>query len=99
MGQRRRHGRPDIPYHRHAEQQRWADYAQRVAAHGVMSSLSVPLPFQSAIIGALNRRKASCAMWPQSSSGLAHCAVDADARSNQSMTASLCQKFTDGLMV
>jgi GAF domain-containing protein len=34
--------------------QRWPDYAQRVAAHGVRSSLSVPLPFQGATIGALN---------------------------------------------
>jgi hypothetical protein len=63
MRQRRRQGRPDIPHHRHAEQQRWANYAQRVDAHGVLRSLSVPLPFQSATIGALNRRKASCAMW------------------------------------
>jgi GAF domain-containing protein len=35
-------------------EQRWPDYAQRVAAHGVLSSLSVPLPFQGATIGALN---------------------------------------------
>jgi GAF domain-containing protein len=34
--------------------QRWPDYAQRVAAHGVLGSLSVPLPFQGATIGALN---------------------------------------------
>jgi GAF domain-containing protein len=34
--------------------QRWPDYAQRAAAHGVLSSLSVPLPFQGATIGALN---------------------------------------------
>ena len=34
--------------------QRWPDYAQSVAAHGVLSSLSVPLPFQGATIGALN---------------------------------------------
>jgi GAF domain-containing protein len=35
-------------------EQRWPDYAQHVAAHGVLSSLSVPLPFQGATIGALN---------------------------------------------
>jgi GAF domain-containing protein len=35
-------------------EQRWSDYAQNVAAHGVLSSLSVPLPFQGATIGALN---------------------------------------------
>jgi GAF domain-containing protein len=35
-------------------EQRWPDYAQQAAAHGVGSSLSVPLPFQSATIGALN---------------------------------------------
>ena len=35
-------------------EQRWPDYAQNAAAHGVLSSLSVPLPFQGATIGALN---------------------------------------------
>jgi GAF domain-containing protein len=35
-------------------EQRWPDYAQNVLAHGVLSSLSVPLPFQGATIGALN---------------------------------------------
>jgi ANTAR domain/GAF domain len=33
-------------------EQRWPDYAQNVTAHGVLSSLSVPLPFQGATIGA-----------------------------------------------
>jgi GAF domain-containing protein len=33
---------------------RWPDYAQRAAANGVLSSLSVPLPFQGVTIGALN---------------------------------------------
>lgn len=33
---------------------RWPDYAQHVAALGVRSSLSVPLPFQGVTIGALN---------------------------------------------
>jgi GAF domain-containing protein len=37
-----------------AAEQRWPDYARHAAAHGVGSSLSVPLPFQSATIGALN---------------------------------------------
>jgi GAF domain-containing protein len=35
-------------------EQRWPDYAQHAASHGVLSSLSVPLPFQGATIGALN---------------------------------------------
>jgi GAF domain-containing protein len=34
--------------------QRWPDYAENVTALGVLSSLSVPLPFQGATIGALN---------------------------------------------
>jgi GAF domain-containing protein len=33
---------------------RWPDYAKHVARLGVRSSLSVPLPFQGATIGALN---------------------------------------------
>jgi GAF domain-containing protein len=33
---------------------RWPDYAAKVVARGVLSSLSVPLPFQEATIGALN---------------------------------------------
>jgi len=35
-------------------EQRWPDYARNAAEHGVGSSLSVPLPFQGAMIGALN---------------------------------------------
>jgi GAF domain-containing protein len=35
-------------------EQRWPDYARHVAADGVLSSLSVPLPFQGVTIGALN---------------------------------------------
>jgi GAF domain-containing protein len=35
-------------------EQRWPDYAQNVVAYGVLSSLSVPLPFQGVTIGALN---------------------------------------------
>jgi GAF domain-containing protein len=35
-------------------EQRWPDYAQQAAANGVLSSLSVPLPFQGVTIGALN---------------------------------------------
>jgi GAF domain-containing protein len=37
-----------------ASEQRWPDYAEHAVAHGVGSSLSVPLPFQGATIGALN---------------------------------------------
>lgn len=33
---------------------RWPDYARNAAAHGVGSSLSMPLPFQSTTVGALN---------------------------------------------
>jgi len=36
------------------EETRWPEYASVVAARGVLSSLSVPLPFQGATIGALN---------------------------------------------
>jgi GAF domain-containing protein len=35
-------------------EQRWPDYARHAAARGVGSSLSLPLPFQAATIGALN---------------------------------------------
>ena len=35
-------------------EERWPDYARSVAELGVLSSLSVPLPFQGATIGALN---------------------------------------------
>jgi GAF domain-containing protein len=35
-------------------EERWPDYTRNAAAHGVGSSLSVPLPFQSTTIGALN---------------------------------------------
>jgi GAF domain-containing protein len=35
-------------------EQCWPDYAQNVTALGVLSSLSVPLPFQGTSIGALN---------------------------------------------
>ena len=37
-----------------ATEERWPDYTREVAAHGIGSSLSVPLPFQTATIGALN---------------------------------------------
>ena len=37
-----------------ATEQRWPDYTRAVTAHGIGSSLSVPLPFQSTSIGALN---------------------------------------------
>jgi GAF domain-containing protein len=35
-------------------EQRWPDYAAQVVELGVLSSLSVPLPFQESTIGALN---------------------------------------------
>jgi len=40
-------------------EQRWPDYAQHASAHGVGSSLSVPLPFQGVTIGALNNYAAA----------------------------------------
>jgi transcriptional regulator with GAF, ATPase, and Fis domain len=36
------------------KEERWPDYAAEVVQRGVLSSLSVPLPFQGATIGALN---------------------------------------------
>jgi GAF domain-containing protein len=35
-------------------EERWPDYARHAAGLGVLSSLSIPLPFQGATIGALN---------------------------------------------
>ena len=35
-------------------EQRWPDYTAAAAEHGIGSSLSVPLPFQSVTVGALN---------------------------------------------
>src|SRR5918993_4371663 len=37
-----------------AVEERWPDYTRHAAAQGIGSSLSVPLPFQSLTIGALN---------------------------------------------
>ena len=37
-----------------AREERWPDYTRHAADHGICSSLSVPLPFQSVTIGALN---------------------------------------------
>ena len=37
-----------------ATEERWPDYCRAVAPHGVGSSLSMPLPFQTGSIGALN---------------------------------------------
>jgi GAF domain-containing protein len=36
------------------EETRWPDYTARVAERGVLSSLSVPLPIQTDVVGALN---------------------------------------------
>ena len=36
------------------EETRWPDYTAHVAARGVLSSMSVPLPIQTDVIGALN---------------------------------------------
>jgi GAF domain-containing protein len=40
-------------------EQRWPDYARHAAARGVLSSLSVPLPFQGVTIGAVNNYSAA----------------------------------------
>ncbi|HKO90892.1 MAG TPA: GAF and ANTAR domain-containing protein [Polyangiaceae bacterium] len=40
--------------HDMATEQRWPDYTRTVARHGIASSLSMPLPYQSTTIGALN---------------------------------------------
>jgi GAF domain-containing protein len=37
-----------------ASEQRWPDYCRAVARYGIGSSLSMPLPFQTSSIGALN---------------------------------------------
>ena len=37
-----------------ATDERWPDYGRNAASHGIGSSLSVPLPFQTATLGALN---------------------------------------------
>jgi GAF domain-containing protein len=37
-----------------ATEQRWPDYCREVVSSGIGSSLSIPLPFQGATIGALN---------------------------------------------
>ncbi|SEP13412.1 GAF and ANTAR domain-containing protein [Trujillonella endophytica] len=39
-------------------EQRWPDYVVRTAAIGVRSSLSIPLPYQGGVIGALNNYSA-----------------------------------------
>jgi GAF domain-containing protein len=39
-------------------EERWPDYARRVLATGVRSSLSIPLPYQGTSIGALNNYSA-----------------------------------------
>jgi GAF domain-containing protein len=51
---------------------RWPDYAQRVVAQGVLSSLSVPLPFQGATIGALNTYTSQPMVFDDSDVELAH---------------------------
>ena len=53
-------------------EQRWSDYAQRVVTHGVLSSLSVPLPFQGATIGALNTYAHQPKVFDDSDVELAH---------------------------
>ena len=36
------------------EETRWPDYAANVVPRGVLSSLSVPLPLQTEVVGAMN---------------------------------------------
>jgi GAF domain-containing protein len=53
-------------------EQRWPDYAQCVAAQDVLSSRSVPLPFQGATIGALNTHTSQPNVFDDSDVELAH---------------------------
>jgi GAF domain-containing protein len=46
------------------EETRWPDYAAHVVPRGVLSSLSVPLPIQTDLIGALNCYSRSAAAFP-----------------------------------
>ena len=46
-------------------ERRWPDYAKHVSAHGVGSSLSIPLPFQGVTIGALNNYAATAGAFGQ----------------------------------
>ena len=48
------------------------DYAQHAASHGVLSSLSVPLPFQGATIGALNTYASQPKVFDDNDVELAH---------------------------
>jgi GAF domain-containing protein len=51
---------------------RWPDYARTAAAHGVGSSLSVPLPFQTATIGALNTYSSRSHAYSEDEQALGH---------------------------
>jgi len=51
---------------------RWPDYARTVAGHGVGSSLSVPLPFQTATIGALNTYSSQPRAYGEDEQALGH---------------------------
>ena len=50
---------------------RWPDYAASVASRGVLSSLSVPLPVQTDVVGALNCYSRTPSAFPDRSQGLA----------------------------
>src|SRR4051794_18994984 len=50
---------------------RWPDYAPRVVERGVLSSLSVPLPLQTEVVGALNCYSRSTASFDDASTGSA----------------------------
>jgi GAF domain-containing protein len=50
---------------------RWPDYAARVVPGGVLSSLSVPLPMQTDVVGALNCYSRTPSAFPDRSHGLA----------------------------
>lgn len=53
------------------EEDRWPSYAPRVVKQGILSSLSVPLPFQGATIGALNNYSAEARSFDDESLRLA----------------------------
>ena len=74
---------------------RWPRYAQRVAAQGVRSSLSVPLPFQGTTIGALNnysRRPSAFASQDSLEAGLAVAETVAVAIGNAAAHAELTEQ-------
>jgi ANTAR domain/GAF domain len=78
-----------------ATETRWPDYAAHAAQHGVRSSLSVPLPYQGATIGALNTYATTAGAFDEQSavvgeevaSYIAVAVANADAHAEATITA------------